>query len=216
MNSFQARVLVTLIAICTAATAVQPQEQAEHSLVPLRPFTRDSSIQVVSGNPDKPGAPFVIRIRDEEGAIVPVHWHPTDEHFVVVKGRFYVGAGDHFDRAAMHPMGVGDYALMPSKMLHFGWSEGGESIKQIHGIGPFGIFPPASDQWTQLSDTGVTRVFAYKLGERVRASRGEGTIIGGTHYRNDNITQYRIEQGDGSLFWAQQADLQSANSPKRP
>jgi hypothetical protein len=143
-----------------------------------------------------------------------VHWHPTDEHIVLLQGRFYLGTGGRFERAAMRRLSVGDYALVPGRMLHFAWSERGETIKQIHGIGPFGIFPPAGDRWIQLADAGATRVFAHKLGERVRSSRGEGAIIGGSHYRNDNITQYRVEKADGSIFWVQQSELQRS-SPKQ-
>ena len=48
---------------------------------------------VVSGDPDKPGAPFVIRILNPDGAKVPPHWHPTDEHITVLTGTFIVGMG---------------------------------------------------------------------------------------------------------------------------
>ena len=51
---------------------------------------------VVSGAPDKPGAPFVIRILNPDGAKVPPHWHPTDEHITVLSGTFIVGMGKTF------------------------------------------------------------------------------------------------------------------------
>jgi hypothetical protein len=55
----------------------------------------------VSGNPDKPGAQYVIRIPNDANQIVLPHWHPEDENIVVVKGAWYMGMGDKFDRSAL-------------------------------------------------------------------------------------------------------------------
>jgi hypothetical protein len=47
-------------------------------LVPFRPMTSDA--EVLFGDPDVPGQPLVIRIRELPGTIVPPHSHPVDEH----------------------------------------------------------------------------------------------------------------------------------------
>src|SRR5215218_9792300 len=60
------------------------------------PGAPGAKMAVVSGDPDKPGAPFVIRILNPDGAKVPPHWHPTDEHITVLTGTFIVGMGRTF------------------------------------------------------------------------------------------------------------------------
>jgi hypothetical protein len=107
----------------------------------------------------------------------------------------------------------------------------------VHGIGPFQILPAADDEWLRLTDNGVTElrgrlsndqfslqeylsrwkepveaaaasVFKHKRNDRVRASKGEGVIIGGGYSRTSNLAQYRIQRADGSIFWAVESDLQ--------
>lgn len=96
-----------------------------------------AKIAVVSGDPDKPGVPFVIRILNPDGAKVPPHWHPTDEHITVLTGTFVVGMGRTFstDGQALTP---GSYMLVPKQMPHFATAKG-DVIMQVHGIGPFQI-----------------------------------------------------------------------------
>ena len=76
--------------------------QATHTVTtpgnaPWKPFvTPGSEIAVLSGNPDEAGAPFVIRIKNPNGAKIPPHWHPGDEHITVLAGTFVVGMGRTF------------------------------------------------------------------------------------------------------------------------
>ena len=93
---------------------------------------------VVSGDPDKTGAPFVIRIKNPDGSKVPPHWHPTDEHITVLTGTFVVGMGSTFDPAGGQELTVGSYMLVPKQMPHFATAKG-DVIIQVHGIGPFRI-----------------------------------------------------------------------------
>jgi hypothetical protein len=110
------RSLMTILLLATAlsclAAAGGAQEPRRQAIVPLKPFATNQLIEVVSGNPDSAGVPFVLRIRNDDGMIVPVHWHPGDEHIVVLKGAWYLGTGDKFDRAALREMHVGDYGFV--------------------------------------------------------------------------------------------------------
>jgi hypothetical protein len=38
----------------------------------------------LSGDPSKPGEPYVFRARLPDGYRVPPHWHPMDEHVTVI------------------------------------------------------------------------------------------------------------------------------------
>jgi len=92
----------------------------------------------VSGDPTAEGNPFVLRIRCPDGAKVPPHWHPTDENITVLKGNFMVGTEDVFDSAKVTPMEVGNFIFMPKTMRHFALCKG-DTVIQVHGIGPFKI-----------------------------------------------------------------------------
>lgn len=92
----------------------------------------------VSGDPTAEGRPFVLRIRCPDGAKVPPHWHPTDENITVLKGNFMIGTGEVFDRSKLTPMEAGNFILMPKTMRHFALCKG-DTVLQVHGIGPFRI-----------------------------------------------------------------------------
>src|SRR6266581_5270326 len=135
----------------TIAQSVTPAETTpHHKIVPLTAMSFDGR---VSGDPEKAGAQYVIRIPNDANQIVLPHWHPEDENIVVVKGTWYLGTGDRFDRSALREMNVGDYALVPKRMHHFAWSKT-ETIIQVHGIGPFQIIPV--DTWEFLGGGKLT------------------------------------------------------------
>ena len=217
-------VLFGLALVCVAAGQTPKRRQdtsaPQHMIVPLSAMSLDG---VVSGDPSKPGAPFVIRIQNDANFIVPPHWHPEDEHIVVVKGTWYVGMGDKFDRSALREMKVGDYALVPKEMRHFAWSKT-ETIIQVHGIGPFKVIP--DDSWEMLAgwrhtpddrilpDQHVASSFKFRLNERVRSRRGEGLIVDALHSAKNGIIQYNVQKDDGERFFESEDEL-SAVPPEK-
>jgi hypothetical protein len=92
---------------------------------------------VLSGDPGK-AVPFVIRAKLPDGYKVPPHWHPTDENVTVIEGTFMAGKGDKFSTDASEALPAGSFVKMPREMHHFAWAKG-ETIIQVHGIGPFEI-----------------------------------------------------------------------------
>lgn len=93
----------------------------------------------VDGDPMKEGAPFSIRLRLPDGVVVAPHWHPVDEHVVVVQGTAMMGMGDTVDRATAREMPAGSYGMMPKEMHHYFYAKG-ETILHVYGIGPFKTF----------------------------------------------------------------------------
>jgi len=91
---------------------------------------------VLSGSPDTEGSPFVIRIKMADGVKVPPHWHPVDEHLTVISGTFHMGVGEKFDESLATAMRPGSYSVMPKEVRHYAWATG-ETIVQLHGVGPF-------------------------------------------------------------------------------
>jgi len=169
-------------------------------ILPLRPMTGD--VEILSGNPEKAGDPFVMRIRELPGTMIPLHSHPVDENITVVQGSWYFAVGDVWDRSALRELRTGDYAFAPKGSTMFGYCPDG-AVVQVHGVGPFLI------HWMHgaktLNDADAAATFSFRKGERVRTSRGTGTIREG--YASGEIVQYEIEKEDGSRFMASQADV---------
>ena len=94
-------------------------------------------LAVLDGDPGKPGT-FVIRAKMPDGYKVMPHWHPTDESLTVISGSLSVGMGDTWDDSSLKELKAGDYARMPKTMHHYALAKG-ETIIQIHGMGPFAI-----------------------------------------------------------------------------
>ena len=144
------RLLIALAVVAVAGPFVSLAGQAEKSpAVPAHkiirhgdlnwtPIIQGSEMAVVSGNPDKEGEPFVIRIREADGAKVPPHWHPTDEYVTVLKGTFLVGMGETYDESKFETMNPGNFTIVPKGMRHFANCKG-ETIVQVHGVGPFKV-----------------------------------------------------------------------------
>jgi hypothetical protein len=100
---------------------------------------------VLTGDPSK-AVPYVIRAKLPDGYKVPPHWHPSDENVTVIKGTLLVGKGDKFNPDASEALPAGSFVRMPKEMRHFAWAKG-ETIIQVHGVGPFEInyLNPADD-----------------------------------------------------------------------
>jgi hypothetical protein len=92
---------------------------------------------VLTGDPRKAG-PYVIRVKLPDGYKVPPHWHPADENVTVLGGTFMVGKGEKFDADTCEALPPGSFVRMPKTMRHFAWAKG-ETIIQIHAMGPFEI-----------------------------------------------------------------------------
>jgi Cupin len=226
MLKYQALVALLLTATPVVLIFAQSQSseantaQAPQIIVPLA-AKKDGQI---SGDPDKAGAPFVIRIQNDPNAIVAPHWHPEDENIVVIKGSCFFGMGDKFDRSALREFGVGDYTLMPKKMPHFGWANT-ECIIQVHGIGPFQIIPASVEEhlsgWQNtpkgwVRDPNAGSFFKFKLGDRVRSDRGEGMIVLGMHSEQSRFTQYRVQGSNGAAYFELEEKLIAVSQGNRP
>jgi hypothetical protein len=94
-----------------------------------------AKVAVISGDPSK-AEPYVLRAKLPDGYKVPPHWHPTDENVTVIEGMFMAGKGDMFNADASEALPAGSFVKMPKGMRHFAWTKG-ETIIQVHGIGPF-------------------------------------------------------------------------------
>ncbi len=195
-----------VILVVSVAGLGQSTETKQPRIIPLQPLSQD--FEVIYGDPEAVGEPFVMRIRELPGTIIPPHKHPVDEHITVVQGTIYFAVGEKFDRAAMREIKTGGYAFIPKGSTMFGYIPDG-AIVQVHGVGPFHIHWRAGNQWLDkhktLDDPDAGSVFKFKKGERVVAKHVKGLIRQG--YYSGEILQYEIEDEDGTLFMANEEEL---------
>ena len=201
--------MIGSLALAFLLQGAPPAAAPHHQVVPLAADgalkTRGAPYEVVSGDPRTPGAPFVIRIYNYDNQVVAPHWHPTDEHVVVLKGSWLVGGGDVFERSALRELKTGDYVFFPKEMRHFALSKG-DTVIQVHGVGPFKI--NFVDTWLFLSRPSDSARFGFKAGDRVRSrSRGEGHVREGVFSEKNAVKQYVIERDDGTAFWEFEDEL---------
>jgi quercetin dioxygenase-like cupin family protein len=170
-----------------------------HRVIPLRPMTGD--VEILYGDPEKAGEPFVMRIRELPGTMIPLHSHPVDEHITVVQGTWYFAVGAEWDSTALRELTPGTYAFAPAGSTMYGYSPDG-AVVQVHGVGPFHI------HWLNgihtLDDSAAT--FRFRKGDRIRTPRGTGIIRQG--YASGSLIQYEVLPDTGGLFMATERDVQ--------
>ena len=214
IRTMQGVTLTCLIILCTSIAGLgQSKEARQYRIIPIKVMSED--VEVLYGDPEKVGEPFVIRIRELAGGIIPPHRHPVDENITVVKGTLYFGVGDKFDRAAMKKMTVGSYAFIPKGSTMFGYTPDA-AIVQVHGVGPFHIHWRAGNTWWDnlktLDDADAGTFFKFKKGERVVAKRGTGRIRQG--YDSGEFIGYEVQRADGTLFMALESELRSRRNKR--
>ena len=123
-------VLVAVFAFAQNRAIVTPDQLVWKPLIP------GVEMAVVSGDPEKKGSLYVIRIRAEGDVKVPPHWHGTDEHITVLAGSFLIGRGDKYDASKLSELKPGGHALMPAMTRHFGLHKAG-NVVEVYGQGPF-------------------------------------------------------------------------------
>ena len=211
----RSRAVLTSVVILIASVGAlgQAKETRQYRIIPIKVMSQD--VEILYGDPEKVGEPFVMRIRELPGGIIPPHRHPVDENITVVKGTLYFGVGEKFDRAAMKEMRAGSYAFIPKGSTMFGYTPEA-AIVQVHGVGPFHIDWRAGNTWWSspktLDDPDASSVFKFKKGERVIAKRGAGRILQG--YDSGEFIGYDVQRADGRLFMALEGELRRGRNKR--
>lgn len=190
------------LALLALSSYAQERNESQARIVPLQSLTKD--FEVIFGDPEVPGQPFVIRIRELPGTVIPPHTHPIDEHITVLQGTFFFAVSDKYDPALLKELKTGGYAFAPKGSTMFGASPEG-AIVQVHGIGPFHIH--WRDGFKSMDHAHAEKVFRFRKGDVVTTPRGIGTIRQG--YASGSIIQYEIEVSDKALFMVEEAKIHS-------
>jgi hypothetical protein len=106
----------------------------------------DAKFAVLDGDPSKEGV-FTIRAVLPANYKIPAHWHPTTENVTVLEGILYMGMGEKLDESKATGLAAGGFTALPGKMGHFAFTKDGNTIIQVHAMGPFAItyYNPADD-----------------------------------------------------------------------
>ena len=131
-------------AVATQHTLLTPNDVKWGDPPPVLP--RGAKFAVVEGDPKAPGKLVSFRLKMPDGYKIPPHFHPADEHVIVLQGTFNMGMGDKLDQNTSKPLEAGSFAVMPKGEHHYGWAKG-ETIVQVYAIGPWGLtyINPADD-----------------------------------------------------------------------
>jgi len=190
----------------SAAMSATADDARRARMIPIAPMSGD--VEILYGNPDVVGQPFVMRIRELPGGVIPPHRHPVDEHITVVQGSIYFAVDEKCDRAAMKKLEAGSYAFIPKGSTMCGYTPEA-AIVQVHGVGPFHIHWRAGNTWRDslktLDSPDAASTFKFRKGARVVTSRGKGRIRQG--YDSGEVVGYEIDGDDGKLFMAVESEI---------
>jgi uncharacterized protein (TIGR02246 family) len=100
-------------------------------------FASGAKMAVIHGDPGGSGD-YTLRLQFPDGYEFPPHWHPMGEHITVLSGVFRLGMGATVNARAIREYQAGDFLYAPARLPHFGGARG-ETVVQLHGIGPFAI-----------------------------------------------------------------------------
>jgi len=94
-----------------------------------------AQIAVLEGDPTANGT-FTIRLKFPNGYKIPPHTHPTVESVTVLTGTFRAGMGTTFDDSKLTDFGRDGFISVPAEHAHYAMARG-ETVVQVHGLGPF-------------------------------------------------------------------------------
>lgn len=126
---------VTIVLMPMSAFAQGPAIVTPGQLV-WKPLIPNVEMAVVSGDPEKKGSLYVIRIRSKGDVKVPPHRHPTDEHITVLAGSFLIARGEKYEASKLIELKSGAHSVMPAATAHFGLHKAG-NVVEVYGEGPF-------------------------------------------------------------------------------
>ena len=118
---------------------MQHKSPASLKWTPIQPegFAPGTEMAVLYGDPSVADQPYAFRLRFKDGYHFPAHYHPKAENITVMSGTFLLQMGDKAT-ANLSAYGPGAFIFIPPELPHYGAVKG-ETVVQIHGIGPYQI-----------------------------------------------------------------------------
>ena len=101
-------------------------------------FKTGMKIASVHGDPSVPDEQYTLRLFLPDGYAFPPHFHPRAENVTVLEGTFLLAMGKKFDDQTLQTYVPGDFLFIAGENPHFGKVKG-DTVLQLHGLGPFDI-----------------------------------------------------------------------------
>lgn len=147
--------LVALAGLVSVADAYTPGTHAIYAPTEFKWGAGPASLPpgakfaTLEGDMNREG-PFTVRATLPANYRIPPHFHTADEHITVLSGTFYLGMGEKFDEKVAKELPAGSFVYLPKEMRHYAYTRG-ETVIQLHGMGPWGItyVNPADDPRTK-------------------------------------------------------------------
>jgi uncharacterized protein (TIGR02246 family) len=129
---------VTVVVLEPAGDEMTMNAAAGLSFQPLEVpgFKSGMQLAVLHGDPAGKGD-YTIRLKFPAGYTFPARFHPNAEHLTVLSGTFLLSMGEK-EGGALREYQPGDFLYIPPRKPHYGGARG-ETVIQLHGIGPFDI-----------------------------------------------------------------------------
>ena len=89
----------------------------------------------IYNEPGTAGA-YAFRVRAQAGHSLPPHTHPDERTITVLRGTYWAGVGEVFDRDRLVPYPAGSFYVIPAGLPHFSAVVEGEVEFQEAGVGP--------------------------------------------------------------------------------
>ena len=135
------RLIAAAMLLCVTARADPPADvmniyREGDIAFKTNPLVPGLANAVLSGDPNVPGQPYVVRVRFSPGVFSTPHFHPETRYILVVKGTWWVGSGPKWNKDATTPVPAGSFVVHHPNRIHFDGAKDEEVIVQITGIGP--------------------------------------------------------------------------------
>jgi oxalate decarboxylase/phosphoglucose isomerase-like protein (cupin superfamily) len=99
------------------------------------PESSPTNQAVLHGDPNKPGL-YIVMNRFKPGNMSRPHFHPNDRFITVIKGTWYVGTGNKWDKDATVAVKAGGAVTHFGKEVHYDGAKDEEVVVLITGEGP--------------------------------------------------------------------------------
>lgn len=109
-------------------------DQEKYAPAP-KPYPAAARLAVLSGDPNKAGSQYTVRLELPAGTKIAAHAHGDTENVTVIRGTLMVGVGSSFDASKMLALTTGSYASIPAGTPHYAMAKG-ETVVQVNGVGP--------------------------------------------------------------------------------
>lgn len=100
-------------------------------------FAPGMKMAALNGDPSAAEQLYSLRLKLPDGYRFPAHYHPKAENLTVLSGSFLLEMGPK-ETGSFTAYAPGDFLFIPPTMPHSGGAAG-ETVIQLHGVGPFEI-----------------------------------------------------------------------------